>query len=76
MWQPSRNLSNEFVFRATSDVYTVKEVDCDIGGRAFKVCGKNVVYHVRVNPDECECMGFLKYGTCRHLKGVLEALYE
>jgi hypothetical protein len=58
--------------------YTFCEIRCEIGGRGFAVhrLGQGELYHVRVStPDDssCECMGFLRWGRCKHL-GSLSAL--
>src|SRR2546423_1132156 len=51
--------------------YTFREIRCDIGGRGFAVhrLGQGELYHVRVGAPEdtsCECMGFLRWGKCKH----------
>lgn len=56
--------------------YTFYEIPCMIGGRGFAVhrMGLGTLYHVRVGRPEdcsCECMGFLRYGYCRHILGLL-----
>ncbi len=61
--------------------YTVHEIPCDIGGRGFEVhkLGLGTLYHVRVGrPDDCscECLGFLRYGRCRHVLGLLALVAE
>jgi hypothetical protein len=63
-----------------SQFYTFREIPCEIGGRGFAVhrLGRGNLYHVRVNqPDDssCECMGFLRWGRCKHVAG-LAALIE
>lgn len=55
--------------------YTLREIPCDIGGRGFAVhkLGLGNVLHVRVAStydSSCECLGFLRYGYCRHLQGL------
>jgi hypothetical protein len=54
--------------------YTVRELPCEIGGRGFAVhrLGMGNVYHVRVGcPDpSCECLGFLRWGRCKHVAGL------
>ena len=47
------------------------EIRCEIGGRGFAVhrLGQGELYHVRVGAPEdtsCECMGFLRWGKCKH----------
>ena len=47
----------------------------EIGGRGFAVhrLGQGNLYHVRVNgPDDssCECMGFLRWGRCKHVAAL------
>lgn len=55
--------------------YAVHEIACDIGGRGFAVhrLGIGQLYHVRVGkPAECscECLGFLRHGMCKHIRGL------
>ena len=55
--------------------YTFLELRCDIGGRGFAVhrLGQGELYHVRVGAPEdtaCECMGFLRWGRCKHTAGL------
>ncbi len=55
--------------------YTLRELPCEIGGRGFAVhrLGMGTVYHVRVGrPDDstCECLGFLRWGRCKHVAGL------
>src|SRR6478609_5170588 len=54
-----------------SQFYAFHEIRCDIGGRGFAVhrLGLGNLYHVRVGAPEdtsCECMGFLRWGKCKH----------
>ena len=67
------------VFRITvgprSQFYTFREIRCDIGGRGFAVhrLGLGELYHVRVGRPadcSCECLGFLRWGHCRHVLGL------
>jgi hypothetical protein len=67
------------VFRITagkkSQFYTFREVRCEIGGRGFAVhrLGQGNLYHVRVGEPEdrsCECLGFLRWGRCKHVDGL------
>ena len=59
--------------------YTVREVDCDIGGRGFllqRLEGGDV-YQVRVGETrdcECSCRAFVKWRFCKHLYGVIAML--
>lgn len=58
-----------------SQFYTFKEIPCAIGGRGFAVhrLGQGNLYHVRVSGPEdssCECMGFLRWGRCKHVAGL------
>jgi hypothetical protein len=51
--------------------YAFCEIHCEIGGRGFAVhrLGQGELYHVRVGESEdtsCECMGFLRWGKCKH----------
>ena len=51
--------------------YAFCEIRCDIGGRGFAAhrLGQGELYHVRVGAPEdtsCECMGFLRWGKCKH----------
>ncbi len=60
--------------------YTFVEIPCEIGGRGFAVhkLGMGTLYHVRIGAVEdasCECLGFLRHGTCRHVLG-LQALVQ
>ena len=55
--------------------YTFKEILCEIGGRGFAVhrLGQGNLYHVRVSGSDdssCECMGFLRWGRCKHVAGL------
>jgi hypothetical protein len=55
--------------------YTFREIRCDIGGRGFALhrLGQGELYHVRVGAPEdtsCECMGFLRWGRCKHTAGL------
>ena len=71
------------VFRITigskSQFYTFHEICCEIGGRGFVVhrLGLGTVYHVRVGSPEdcsCECLGWLRHNTCKHVLGLLALL--
>lgn len=73
------------VFGITADgrmqFYTLHELRCDIGGRGFAVhrLGMGTVYHVRVGkPDDCscECLGFLRWGRCKHVAGLRALIKE
>jgi len=62
--------------RRKTAFYVFREIPCEIGGRAFAMhrLGLGDVYHVRVGrPDECscECLGYLRHGQCKHLRGML-----
>ena len=51
--------------------YAFCEIRCEIGGRGFAAhrLGQGELYHVRVGQPEdtsCECMGFLRWGKCKH----------
>jgi hypothetical protein len=55
--------------------YTFREIPCAIGGRGFAVhrLGLGSLYHVRVGEPadcECECLGFLRHGYCKHIQGL------
>ena len=55
--------------------YTFRAIPCEIGGRGFAIhrLGRGNVYHVRVGQPEdtsCECMGFLRWGHCKHTAGL------
>jgi hypothetical protein len=59
-----------------STIYALREIPCEIGGRGFAVnrLGLGDQYHVRIDTPEdstCECMGFCRYGYCRHVLGLL-----
>ena len=63
-----------------STFYTFVEIPCEIGGRGFALhrLGVGTLYHVRVGAAEdcsCECLGFLRWGYCKHVLGLL-ALIE
>ena len=56
--------------------YAFKEIRSQIGGRAFALhrMDADEVYHVRIGQPQqcsCECMGYLRHGNCKHLKGLL-----
>ena len=58
-----------------SQFYTFREIPCEIGGRGFAVhrLGQGSLYHVRVGTPEdmaCECLGFLRWGRCKHTAGL------
>lgn len=58
-----------------SQFYVLREIPCEIGGRGFAVhrLGLGNLYHVRVGkPDDtsCECLGFLRWGRCKHVAGL------
>lgn len=58
-----------------SQFYTFREIPCEIGGRGFAVhrLGQGTLYHVRVGEPEdrsCECLGFLRWGQCKHIGGL------
>lgn len=64
-----------------SQFYTFREIPCDIGGRGFGVhrLGQGTLYHVRVGKPEdrsCECMGFLRWGHCKHVAGLLALIKQ
>ncbi|MDB5313884.1 MAG: hypothetical protein JWO38_8086 [Gemmataceae bacterium] len=55
--------------------YALCELPCEIGGRGFAVhrLGMGTVYHVRINTPQdssCECLGFLRWGRCKHVLGL------
>ena len=59
----------------TSQFYAFCEIPCEIGGRGFAVhrLGLGNLYHVRIGrPDDstCECLGFLRWGRCKHVAGL------
>src|SRR5947208_1441609 len=61
--------------KKATQYYVFKEIRCDIGGRGFVVhrIGLADVYDVRIGrPAEysCECLGFLRYGRCKHVQGL------
>lgn len=67
------------VFKITAagpaQFYALREVRCDIGGRGFAVhrLGMGALYHVRVGAPgdcSCECLGFLRWGRCKHILGL------
>ncbi|VTS08348.1 SWIM zinc finger family protein [Tuwongella immobilis] len=59
--------------------YTLREIPCEIGGRGFAVhrLGLGDLYHVRIGDPvdcSCECLGFLRHGDCKHVRGLLALL--
>ena len=61
--------------------YTFREIRCEIGGRGFAVhrLGIGTLYHVRVGGPEdcsCECMGWLRWGRCKHVTGLLALIRD
>ena len=59
----------------TTSFYTFHEIPCAIGGRGFAVhrLGIGNLYHVRIGRPsdcECECLGFLRHGYCKHIQGL------
>jgi hypothetical protein len=59
-----------------SQFYAVREIPCEIGGRGFAVhrLGMGTLYHVRIGAPaecECECLGWLRWGRCKHVAGLL-----
>ena len=61
--------------KSRSQFYAVREIPCEIGGRGFAVhrLGMGTLYHVRVGVPEdqsCECLGFLRWGRCKHVAGL------
>jgi len=64
-----------------SQFYTFREIPCEIGGRGFAIhrLGQGTLYHVRVGAPEdceCECMGFLRWGHCKHVSGLAALLQQ
>jgi hypothetical protein len=64
-----------------SQFYTFREIPCEIGGRGFAVhrLGQGTLYHVRVGEPEdrsCECMGFLRWGHCKHVSGLMALISQ
>ncbi len=64
-----------------SQFYTFREIPCEIGGRGFAVhrLGMGTLYHVRVGgPEErsCECLGFLRWGHCKHVSGLAALIQQ
>src|SRR3954463_347578 len=58
-----------------SQFYVFREIPCEIGGRGFAVhrLGLGTLYHVRVGKPAdctCECLGFLRWGRCKHVAGL------
>jgi hypothetical protein len=55
--------------------YALAELRCEIGGRGFAVhrLGLGNLYHVRIGEPHdcsCECLGFLRWGRCKHVAGL------
>jgi len=64
-----------------SQFYTFREIPCEIGGRGFAVhrLGMGTLYHVRVGKAEdrsCECMGYLRWGHCKHISGLMALIKQ
>jgi hypothetical protein len=64
-----------------SQFYTAVELRCEIGGRGFAVhrLGQGPLYHVRAGKPEdcsCECLGFLRWGRCKHVLGLKALIRE
>jgi hypothetical protein len=60
--------------------YTLCEIPCEIGGRGFALhrTGLGTLYHLRIGtPEECDCdcLGFLRHGHCKHVLGLLALLH-
>jgi hypothetical protein len=60
--------------------YGVSPLDCDpsIGSAAFRFAkegGDGAVYDVCLRPFgwECQCLGFLRYGYCKHVRTLQKA---
>ncbi len=75
---PARDGVGAFSVRAggRTTFSALHEIRCDIGGRGFAVhrLGLGELYHVRIGRPadcSCECLGFLRYGRCRHVLGLL-----
>lgn len=61
--------------------YTFCEIRCEIGGQGFGVhrLGQGNHYHVRVGKAEnnsCECLGFLRWGACKHISGLTALIQQ
>ncbi|MFQ3651449.1 MAG: SWIM zinc finger family protein [Gemmataceae bacterium] len=59
--------------------YTLCEIPCEIGGRGFALhrTGLGTLYHLRIGTAEecdCDCLGFLRHGHCKHVLGLLALL--
>jgi hypothetical protein len=55
--------------------YLIRQVSCEIGGKAWVVLrlGAAEPYHVRIaapEGDQCDCLGFLSHGKCRHVSAT------
>lgn len=66
---------------SASDYYTVREIDCEIGGRGFawtksEIAVTETVYHVRVTPDNtsCDCPGGTYRGRCKHADATVKLI--
>lgn len=57
-----------------ADVYHVRELKCQLGGRAFRVVKQDgsAGYDVRVDGynSSCECLGCLRWNRCRHVDAL------
>lgn len=67
------------VVKIQGRLYLVADVPCEVGGRGFSVSriGSGFVYHVRVGSEtECECIGFLRWGRCKHSAGLAHLIRQ
>jgi hypothetical protein len=69
-----------------------REIPCEIGGRAFMVLRQTLTalggepdivngltYHVRISDqegDSCDCLGWLKWGKCKHVEHMRKVCEE
>jgi hypothetical protein len=67
--------------KETTDAYIVSAVPTQLGGLAFsfrRITERDgetelPIYHILLGGDgvtTCECLGFLRYGRCRHLEAI------
>lgn len=65
----------QIIIGSKASLYAFHEIRCDIGGRGFALhrLGLGNLYYARVGRPEdcsCECLGFLRHGSCKHIEGL------
>lgn len=64
-----------FTWKKEEQFYAFREIPCDIGGRGWLLRRLDTgdTYHTRLGRPEdrsCECIGYLRHHTCKHLIGL------